>query len=185
MKLPLRGNEVDFASLDPKDQTSCDSASRRQPLHETVESFHCTGGVLTQFVHGSLRGAAKAATWQSASLCNAFAIFPCNCGAPPHQRPLCVKGAGLALARSGGLFRRRGITKAESDYELSDFWTRSSRILHTLTHSNAAIPPSAGADTSLYTREALVPSNSENAVEHYSLLPRRTDSHTSVRTGSQ
>ena len=36
--------------------------------------------------------------------CSAVSSFHRAFGGAPHQRPLCVKGAGLASARSGGLF---------------------------------------------------------------------------------
>ena len=45
-------------------------------------------------------------------------------------------------------------------------WFWSSRILHSLSNCSASIPPSAVADTSLYTREALVLSNTANAEKH-------------------
>ena len=48
---------------------------------------------------------------------------------------------GLCDDASGGLFRRSGTQNAESDYELFDFWTWSSRILHSLTNCKASIPP--------------------------------------------
>ena len=63
---------------------------------------------------------------------------------------------GLFDDAAGGLFRRSLIMNTGSDYELPNFWTRSSRILHSLTCCVASIPPSADADTSLYTREALL-----------------------------
>ncbi len=46
----------------------------RRGLCTAPSIFHRTSGVLTQFVHVSLRGAAKAATWQSASLCTASSV---------------------------------------------------------------------------------------------------------------
>ena len=90
---------------------------------------------------GSLRGAAKAATWQSVS------SLLCSCNLLQYQRsftapkaPLC-KGGWLGFAETGGLFRRIGPSKVESDYELSDFWTWSSRILRCISNCAASIPP--------------------------------------------
>ena len=74
------------------------------------------------------------------------------------------KGGWLGFAETGGLFRRTGILNAGADYEMSDFWTRSNRSLHSLTNCNASIPPALRA-TSLYTREALVPSAAATAAE--------------------
>ena len=93
-------------------------------------------------VTGSLRGAAKAATWQSV-----FSLL-CSCNLLQYQRsstapkaPLC-KGGWLDFAETRGLFRRIGPSKVESDYELSDFWTWRSRILRCISNCTASIPPS-------------------------------------------
>ena len=44
---------------------------------------------------------------------------------------------------TGGLFPSGLFSHAASDYELLDFWTGSSRILHSLTNCVASIPPSS------------------------------------------
>ena len=72
---------------------------------------------------------------------------------------------------TGGLFPSGLFSHAAADYEPFDFWIWDNRILHSLTNCVASIPPALRA-TSLYTREALLPSNTGDTVENRSSMPR-------------
>ena len=48
---------------------------------------------------------------------------------------------GLCDDAAGGLFPSGWFSYAAADYELLDFWTESSRILHCISNCSASIPP--------------------------------------------
>ena len=116
----------------------------RRGLCTAPSIFHRTSGVLTQFVHVSLRGAAKAATWQSVSPLQKIPIFHRICGAAGNQSLPCVKGGGVRKDTGGIDAEQFTLCSANSDCSMSKNPAAHNRKPHAETNRWGTIPQPFG-----------------------------------------